>query len=143
MRGLAALAILALALGAIVVVPLACDSSHCKKDTIAAQVYLTAPINLDADRLIVTSIDPPGLDLQATVTGGLSGDNGVTVELSFPHGYVINTVITIEARAFVGPVQLGLGTSTVHTGGTCADTTLYVLPLSKFPPPSTDPDAGS
>lgn len=143
MRLVAAVALCALVLGASAIVPFACNRSHCKPGTIYAQVYLTPPINLDADRLVVRSVSPAGLDITATVSGPLSAQDGVPVELSFPHGYVINTVITLEGEAFSGPVQLGLGDATVHTGDSCSDTTLYVLPLSKFPPPAGDPDAGS
>src|SRR5262245_53513115 len=104
MRGYASVAIVGLALATVVILPLGCSSSDCKSGTIAAKVYLMAPINLDADRMVVMSIDPPGLDLQAMVTGSLSGGDGVPVELSFPHGYSPNTLLTLRGQAFAGSV---------------------------------------
>ena len=142
MRSSRSLAVVAVALSAVVSGATGCSSSSCKTGTLAAKVFLTPPINLDGDKLVVTSVDPLGLDLGATVSGALSSGDGLSVELAFPHGYRPDVAVTIEGQAFAGPVLLGQGTATIHTSARCSEVTLYVLPLSKFPPPEPDPDGG-
>ena len=116
-----------------------CNSANCKTGTLTERVYLTPPINLDADRLVLASLSPAGLDLSATVTAGLGSSDGVSVELAFPHGYNAGTVVTLSAQAFAGPVLLGEGQDTIHTSDKCSAAVLYLLPLSKQP---SDSDGG-
>jgi hypothetical protein len=127
-------------LGAVSVVvaaaPLACSSSDCKPGTLAMHVILTAPINNDADRVSFTTTDPPGLDVNASVGRMAGPTTDVFADVSFPHGYPPNTLVTIKAQAFAGPVLIGEGEVTVHTGVTCGDGTIYVGPL--ITPPQFD-----
>lgn len=128
-----ALGLLALAAATI---PIGCNTSDCKAGTIAMKVYLNPPIDQDADRVIITSIDPVGLDITANVSRTAGVTDGVFVDLAFPHGYRANAVVTIVAQAFAGPVLIGQGQVTIHTVDKCSDGIIYIGPLM-------DVDAGS
>jgi hypothetical protein len=136
MRVVLSLVVFGLAL--VAVVPVACDTTNCKTGTIAAEVFLRPPINDDADRVTVTSIDPPGLDVAASVSRTPGTTGSIFVDLSFPHGYPANTIVTIYAQAFAGPVRLGEGQAVVHTASRCSELQLPIGPLA----PLVDPDAG-
>jgi hypothetical protein len=102
---------------------------------------LTAPINTDADRVTFTTTDPPGLDVNTSVSRMTNTIEGVSAAVTFPHGYPPNTLVMIKAQAFAGPVLIGEGEVTVHTGDTCGTGFLYVGPLVSRPEPK--PDGGA
>jgi hypothetical protein len=111
----------------------ACNSRDCKPGTVAMKIYFFAPIYEDADRVIVTAPDPPGLDIRVNATRTAGVTDGVFLDVAFPHGYLTNTVITFVAQAFAGPVLIGQGDLTIHTTAQCSDGTIFIGPMNALP----------